>query len=329
VQNVNPLQLLPDDEFYQILAMEVQKGKLHKYSKRLVAFEHDTGSPSTHLLLWVGGLGDGLLTVPYPSVLAQKLPPGWALVEVMLLSALNGFGTSSLQQDAKELNKCANYFRNLMGEKSKIVLMGHSTGCQDAMEYVTGTGKDSRLLLDGVILQAPVSDREAIGHAFVHSNEKLVETAQSFIREGRGDDVLPLALGQYYFGKTPISAYRWLSLLSPNKDGDDDYFSSDLPDERLKLTFGTFPRQTPLLILCSGADEYVPAHVDVPAIIRRWSDIVQEGGGVVDSENSGIIKGAFHNFMGNDEQVVEGLCQRVGKFLSGIVSNQSSSAAQL
>jgi pimeloyl-ACP methyl ester carboxylesterase len=309
--------------------MEPQKGKLHKYSKRLVAFEHDSGEPPTHLLLWVGGLGDGLLTVPYPSMLAQKLPPHWALVEVMLLSTLNGFGVSSLQQDVKELKECVKYFRNLMGENGKIVLMGHSTGCQDAMEYVTGPGKDSRLPLDGVILQAPVSDREAIGDSLGESHKKIVETAQAFVQDGRSDDVLPLALGKSLFGKAPISAYRWLSLLSPKKDGDDDYFSSDLTHERLKNTFGSFPKRTPLLILCSGADEHVPSHIDVSALIQKWTDIVETGGGVVDSENGGIVPGAFHNLMRNDEQVVNDLCQRVGKFLSGVVSHPVASAAQL
>ena len=42
-------------------------GTAHKYSKKLIAFEHagahvkGDGEPNT--LLWIGGLGDGLVTV--------------------------------------------------------------------------------------------------------------------------------------------------------------------------------------------------------------------------------------------------------------------------
>jgi len=53
------------------------------------------------------------------------------------------------------------YFRKI-GKFGKIVLMGSSTGCQDVMEYLTGANAAKRPRIDGGILQAPVSDREAI-----------------------------------------------------------------------------------------------------------------------------------------------------------------------
>ncbi len=39
----------------------------------------------------------------------------------------------------------------------EIIIMGHSTGCQDSLLYL-GQGKDPKI--KGVILQAPVSDIE-------------------------------------------------------------------------------------------------------------------------------------------------------------------------
>jgi pimeloyl-ACP methyl ester carboxylesterase len=329
---VSPLEfvvLIKSSIIMRSIPSNKQCGKLHKYSKRLVAFEHDSSSSPTNILLWVGGLRDGLLTVSYPAILSQRLPKHWGLVQVALLSTLDGWGTSSLQRDVKELGQCVEYFHNLMGEKTKIVLMGHSTGCQDAMEYVTGCKKAFRVPLDGVILQAPVSDREALGSSLEESYDVIIKMAQSYMDQGRGEDVLPLSLGRSIFGRTPISAYRWLSLLSPNKDGDDDYFSSDLPTERLQQSFGNFKKQTPLLILCSGEDQNVPAHIDVSGLINRWTQVVEAGGGVVDLENSGIIKGAHHNFEEDDDEILNNLFERVIRFLEKVDSNQVDKSSQL
>jgi alpha-beta hydrolase superfamily lysophospholipase len=195
--------------------------------------------------------------------------------------------------------------------------MGHSTGCQDAMQYISGSV--ARPPVDGVILQAPVSDREAL-EAFVPNDERsrIVEIAEKYVRDGRGDHVLPATLATGIFGNTPVSAYRMLSLLSPNKDGDDDYFSSDLPDSAFEQTFGKFTK-TPLLILCSGRDEHVPPHVDVHGLIQKWSAIVERCGGHVDRDNGGIIAEATHN-LGDDAEVVSQVCQRVRGFLGKIGS---------
>lgn len=298
--------------------LQPQPGKLHRYASNLVAFEHETAVPLKHLLLWVGGLGDGLLTVPYPSTLSKKLPPGWALAEVSLLSSLHGWGTGSLHRDAKEIGHCVEYFRQLLGDQTKIVLMGHSTGCQDAMEYVTGKDKSTRPPIDGVVLQAPVSDRQAVSPSSRSTYDKIVSTAKQWVKEGRSEEVLPNHLGHEWFGSVAVTAYRWLSLLSPDKDGDDDYFSSDLSDEQLKATFGTFPESTPLLVLCSGADEHVPFSIDVPSLIKRWWKHVEDGGGLVDKENGGIVQKAHHNLAQDDAVVVDDLCWRVHGFLEAL-----------
>src|SRR5689334_19664794 len=108
-------------------------GTAHKYSKRRVAFEHTYLNPfndAPNTILWVGGLGDGLLTVPYPSEIAKSLPSNWVIAEVLLGSSYRGWGTSSLARDARELAECVSYFKQLRPGK-KIVVMGHSTGCQD------------------------------------------------------------------------------------------------------------------------------------------------------------------------------------------------------
>lgn len=197
----------------------------------------------------------------------------------------------------------------------KIVLMGHSTGCQDVMEYLTGKGHASREPIDGGIIQAPVSDREAIllDPREAASYEKNCKLAQAMIDAGDGDQILPVKVFP-----CPVSAKRWLSLASPNHDGDDDYFSSDLADERLIRSFGALPTKSPLCILYSGADEYVPPRIDKEALVKRWIEIVKKGEGVVDEENSGVIEGASHNLEKDPEDVVQGLVKRVLGFLNGL-----------
>jgi pimeloyl-ACP methyl ester carboxylesterase len=294
-------------------------GKLHTYADRLVAFEHESQSPTSNLIFFVGGLSDGLLTVKYPGTLAETLPKGWGVVEIALSSSLECFGFGSLRRDVQNIVDCVTYFRNLLGEKTKIILMGHSTGCQDAMEYISGIGKESRPRLNGVILQACVSDRE-VAVLKKETYDDIVKAAQNLVDDGKRNELLPFSVTEPFFRGVPVTAYRCLSLLSPNKDGDDDYFSSDFDEAHLKHTFGAFTAKTPLLLLWSGSDEHVPAHIDVPGLLKRWTGVVESAGGVVNG-NSGIVKGAHHNLNEDSEEIVSDLCMRVHNFAQAVSSS--------
>jgi alpha-beta hydrolase superfamily lysophospholipase len=312
------------EEQIMVSSPAAQAGTLHRYSKRLIAFEHVTPSSQNahNIILWAGGLGDGIHTVAYPAIVAQQLPAGWSLAQMQLLSSLNGWGTGSLQRDVKEIAQCVDYFRRLNGENSKIVVMGHSTGCQDVMEYVTGKGHEQRPKIDGAILQAPVSDREGLPSIMApEAYKNIIETAEAFVREGRANDALPGAVTGSYLGRLPVSAYRWLSLLKEH--GDDDYFSSDLPDEKLQTTFGAFPAHTPLLILFSGADEHVPQHVDVQGLVERWSKVVKGSQGRLGTA-SGVVPGAHHNLDEDSDDIVQELVRRVVEFAKEVDGSRSS-----
>ena len=71
----------------------------------------------------------------------------------------------------------------------------------------------------------------------------------------------------------PITASRYVSLF--DKDGDDDFFSSDLTDEQLRERLGHVSRQggsseLDLLAVYSGKDEYVPSpsFVDTDQVVE-------------------------------------------------------------
>lgn len=314
------------------------RGTLHHYTPRLTAFEHqpkdaESSSSPHHTILFLGGLGDGLGHPQYPSVIAQHLPTSWTIVEVLLSSSYTGWATSSLARDADEFAKAVEYFRSLSGRSveqgAKVVIMGHSTGCQICMEYLVGPWKAStvpqstlkRPKIDGVILQAGISDREALTQTF--KPEELAATvrfAESWAAEGRGDDVLPKTVTKGAFGPEP-SASRWVSLAS--RHGDDDYFSSDLSQETIDRTFGEFGRRhVPICIFLGEKDDGMPDFVDKKALISRWSEAVERGGGTVGEETC-IVVGATHNLNKDDQKVKDAFAGKVIRFVQAVAKSPS------
>lgn len=211
-----------------------------------------------------------------------------------------------------EISSLVSYFRSQ--GKQKVVIMGHSTGCQDCLHYFASEvhNSDHREIVDGAILQASVSDREAIAMDMDPSElESTNTTAKDWCSNGKGEHILPLSLTASNFGHNPVSARRWVSLACVG--GEDDYFSSDLPDSTLEKTFGRVDK--PLLILYGEEDEYVPKSVDRKALVNRWIPFVK---GRVDEQSRELLGGASHNLNGDDQEVVDELVKRVGRFLSSI-----------
>lgn len=179
---------------------------------------YEAGSPtSRNALVFIGGLGDGPHTVPYVRALASRLQSepelGYSVFEVRLSSAFGGFGYRRLADDVADLAALVRHLRGALG-RDRVVLLGHSTGCQDCMEY-TDYAKHGAEPVDGFILQGPVSDREAFGPLI--SKEELeagVAKAAELVGSGRGDAIMPRDKLSEMFD-TPITAYRYYSLLAP------------------------------------------------------------------------------------------------------------------
>lgn len=267
-------------------------GFLHKYSRH-VAYEFGTAN-FENVVVFIGGLGNGLLDVPYVAPLALELHyHQWGVVQALIESSHSGWGQGSLERDARQLAELVEYLR--LNGKKKVVLMGHSTGCQDTMEYLTKLAKTPELELNGAILQAPVSDAEAIGPLFNPKDLKReLAYAKALIDANKGDTLMGDNVKQKLFN-TPVTAYRFHSLLAPR--GDDDYFSSYLTQEDYASTFGVVA--TPLLVLYGGKDEFVPLWVDGQALIERWRDATNP---LYWSDLSRVVPGATHDVgEGSDE----------------------------
>jgi hypothetical protein len=93
--------------------------------------------------------------------------------------------------------------------------MGHSTGSQDVIHYLTSSSASERPKVDGGIMQAPASDREY----FSGGNDSGINAwltnlpiAEQMMKDGKGDQLMDTdackAMG------IRITAYRLWSLLS-------------------------------------------------------------------------------------------------------------------
>lgn len=293
-------------------------GLLHLYNPhdRLTAFESGhIGSTCT--LLFIGGLGDGFCSVPYLNQLSSSLSQiGWSLTQILLSSSYTGFGFTDLNQDVKEIKDCLDYLIG-MG-KTRFVLMGHSTGCQDIVRLVNDEPEVLENVV-GTILQAPVSDREYILDVLGEENYQLsMKIAKELIESGKPNQPIPSEFCEMFSGgKSTISATRWMSLsskLTENLSGE-DFFSSDLTIKELEINLKAFE---PIhnMILFSGRDESIPNEVNKQELFERL--VTACGNGELCREWSVVLEDAGHS----GEEVVGEMCDRIMGFIHAIFNEQ-------
>ncbi|KAI1085819.1 DUF1749-domain-containing protein [Whalleya microplaca] len=261
-------------------------------------------------LVFIGGLGDGPHTVPYPRAIAKRLEAkpelSYSVFEFRLTSSFEGFGFARLADDVADISALVKYLRSI--GKQKVVLMGHSTGSQDCMEYTSPSHELAPV--EGYILQAPACDRAAIILDMGESKlDEGLEVAKELIAAGRGHERIPLECVPSVFKDVPISVSRWYALAAT--DGEDNYFDSSLPDEIVGPYWKRVDK--PLLILHSGSDEYVPTSIDKQALIQHWKTLCHPG---IASDLSGTIPGAGHRV--EEPEAEEWLVNTVTKFLQSI-----------
>ncbi|KAL7626396.1 hypothetical protein AAE478_003168 [Parahypoxylon ruwenzoriense] len=293
------------------------------------ACAYEVGLPNAqNALVFIGGLGDGPHTVPYPRAIAKRLEdePGlsYSVFEFRLTSSFSGFGFARLANDVGDISALVKYLRSI--GKQRVVLLGHSTGSQDCMEYTSPSHELAPV--EGYILQAPVSDRGAAAQEI--GEQKLDDglgVAKELISSGRGHERMPREHLPASFYNTPISASRWYALganeyvtrhltsgayvSNPHDSGEDNYFAPDLPDDVAGSYWGRVDK--PILILYSGNDEFVPSSVDKDALVKHWRTLCRPG---IASELSGTIPGAGHRV--EEPEAEEWLVNTVVKFLQSI-----------
>ncbi|UNI23766.1 hypothetical protein JDV02_009567 [Purpureocillium takamizusanense] len=326
-------------------------GILHHYTETLVTFEY-TGAVAAalqpHSILFVGGLGDGLATTSYLADVVEALQPTeWSLFTLALTSSYQSWGLGHLDRDTDEIAQCVRYIKDYKTAKygaggGNVILMGHSSGSQCVLHYLSRpnphAGKPppfdadlehvERPPVDGAIMQAPVSDREALQWVLetgfgdkspadmrVLYDEMLAAAERAAASNSELDTILPLSLTSPIYGyNTPLSARRFLSLASPTSPrapSEDDLFSSDLGPAQLRRTFGRIRGvgllRNNLMVLISGADQSVPDWVDKEELLAKWKRATDSGADgspevIWDSEHSAVIPGASHALSDDDQE---------------------------
>lgn len=257
---------LLNDTIYPASTPSITEGALFQYTStpcQLQAFESGVIG-SKNVLIMVGGLTDGLLACPYvPALSIACKAHSYALIQPILRSSYCQFGMQTLANDVEDLNSLVDFLRSNRGDDLAITFIGHSTGCQIAVTFCK-TSQLARNFVKKIVLQAPVSDREALlleeSKDFV---ENLIVTANNLVEAGKGRQIV-----HSLYGIAPLTATRTLDLFS--EGGLDDMFSSYLTDEQLKNRLGHM-KAFQTMISISLDDQYVPAGV-YPLMGKRMKD---------------------------------------------------------
>lgn len=239
---------------------------------RLAAFETLLPQEPIGTVIFIGGLTDGFLTCPMVEALQVPLrEAGISLIQFVMSSSYRQYGTSSLSRDCTELSKLIEFVQTKRG-RSKIFLLGHSTGCQDIFHYLRDCLKAEHLVF-GANCQAPVSDRDFLNWYNPEMSKSYLKQAEELISRDQADHLLPRMLEG-----VPMTAQRAHSLLA--RLGSDDFFSLDLTISECKEKFPSFavsphPTFNSFNFSFSLHDEFVP-HTETESREQRIGLLIEK-----------------------------------------------------
>ncbi len=170
---------------------------------------------------------------------------------------------------------------------NNIYLVGHSTGCQKSIYYLSRPGKQK--LIKGVVLLCPLSD-----YAYTKKFEdpaklkRAVEYAERLIKEDKSHELMPTDIWPEL-----LDAQRFLSLNTQNSI--EEIFTYSQPSKR-PITLQKV--KTPILMVLAGKDEFA----DRPARkIESWFKANSKS----QTLTTAIVSGSLHGLMGHENKVAE------------------------
>ena len=171
------------------------EGTLFRYRTSpgsLQAFMSPAEHAHTRYVIYLGGLTDGLLACSYVEELAAECDrKGWAFVQPVIRSSYAGYGCSSLANDVADVSDLVTYLTRTH-DAAAFAVVGHSTGCQDIVQLMATAPAAVRAKIRAVVLQAPVSDREAASlEDDAPGRAANLARAQQLVAEGRPEALLP------------------------------------------------------------------------------------------------------------------------------------------
>lgn len=168
----------------------------------------------------------------------------------------------------------------------EVYLVGHSTGCQKSVFYLSKTKNKQKV--SGAVLICPVSDYTTTSiEADKTQYENALKFAQKEVEEGRAHTLIPTE----YWPNELLDAQRFISLYTP--DSSEEVFCySQKGKEPAILKSVT----APLMPIIAGSDEYL----DRPAVeLLSWFKANNNS----NKYKGVIIDGALHNLSGYEEKL--------------------------
>ncbi|EJW02842.1 hypothetical protein EDEG_02783 [Edhazardia aedis USNM 41457] len=216
-----------------LISTEYFEGRMFTYGlESLAAFE----SPETEsdiVLIYIPGLGGTLMS----DMISEYLYTFCTNKKITFchpqFRSHPHFGLFTLNDDNEDLQALLQHYN-----EKKIVLFGYSTGSQNILHYINNT--DSLCNLIHCFLQAPVSDKE---YENFYYKKDLDETRNSI--ENKPMDYV------FAYRNTVFCKERFLDLYF--NEGKDDYFSSDLSDDKFERMN---PKNVNISCLVSECDEF-------------------------------------------------------------------------
>lgn len=220
------------------------KGSLFEYDyKGSIAYKNDVISEKT--IVFINGLGGNILSFAYNTRLNEYCIKHNISLVIPQLRSMPNFQIAPIESDIEDL-------KNVLSTiKGSVVLMGHSTGCNDIILYLKDHLSDK---IKGAVLQAPVSDPESTCRNTVKKNIDLINNSN------QSNLYIELPNMGLWLKK------RYLSLYSTYSK--EDVFSSYLDDS----VFSYWKDKIKILSVLSGADEF--CKVDVSQKFKLMGDTI-------------------------------------------------------
>ena len=177
----------------------------------------------------------------------------------------------------------------------KIILIGHSTGCQKSVYYLAKAKQPEQIAK--VILLCPVSDYADAIKFNGQTLKQAEKIARDLVKAGKKHKLLPPEIWPNLH-----DAQRFLSLFTP--ESKEEIFCYATPSRRPAALQKT---SVPILLIFAEKDE----HLDRPLIeIIKWfeENLINKNVSIK------TIRGANHNFSGHEPAVIN----IIGKAISEI-----------
>lgn len=169
-----------------------------------------------------------------------------------------------------------------------IVLVGHSTGCQKIVYYLSHK-KNS--FVEGAVLLAPISDYSStVATIDKKLYKKDLALANKLIKQGKGGELFKTSIWPFV-----ISATRFVSLYTPDSAEEIFTYATDRKPKFLQKI------NAPLLVVLAGCDEYNDRPVEA---LSSWFS-----SNTKNKDQVKVVEGSSHSFHGFTP-VVTGLIKK-------------------